>query len=552
MALIYFYDATDLDKEQLSAALSSTDHHWEFVADKCELSNCNPDTEVISVFITSVINRQVIEALPKLKLIACRSTGFNNIDLVAAEEHGITVVYVPTYGENTVAEYAFALLLALKRKLPAVLKAGNTEFSSKELMGHDLEGLTFGVVGTGHIGQKALKIAGGFSMNTVAFDSFQKPELQDKLNFKYVELDDLLAQSDIVSLHLPYLPSTHHIMNQEKLNKMKPGAILINTARGELVDTEALTELLCNGQLGGACIDVIEGEVLLNYHEETALLRSDTIPEDLLHHGVEISVLEKMPNVIVSPHNAFNTEEAILRINQITAKNIIDYWSGSTPNKVKIDKKPAGRLIIARHAESEWNAQGKWTGRTDVHLSDKGFNDSRALGQALKKLDIHIDKAYCSEQIRTRETLEAMLDTAQILGVEVKTSAAMDERDYGEYTGKNKWDIKNSLGEDAFNNIRRGWDEPIPRGETLKNVYDRVLPFYKQTILPELQNGNNILIVASGNSLRALTKYLESISDEDIASFEMPFEQIITYEINTDGLSAGSTVSKIDVTPTNA
>ena len=282
---------------------------------------------------------------------------------------------------------------------------------------------------------------------------------------------------------------------------MKHGAILINTARGELVETEALTELLCNGQLGGACIDVIEGEVLLNYHEEAALLRSDTIQEDLLHHGVEISVLEKLPNVIVSPHNAFNTEEAILRINQITAKNIIDFWYGVTPNKVKVDKKPAGKLIITRHAESEWNALGKWTGRTDVHLSDKGFKDAATLGQALKKLDIKIDEAYCSEQIRTRETLESMLDTAQILGLEVKTSGALDERDYGEYTGKNKWEIKDSLGEDAFNNIRRGWDVAIPDGETLKMVYDRVTPFYKETILPKLQSGKNILIILPAETL---------------------------------------------------
>ena len=219
MALIYFYDSSDLDKQQLSAALAGTDHHWEFVEDKCQPTNCDPSTEVISVFISSNITRQIIEALPKLKLIACRSTGFNNIDLAAAEEHGVTVEYVPTYGENTVAEYAFALLLALKRKLPAVLKAENAQFTSKELVGHDLEGLTFGVVGTGHIGQKALKIANGFSMNTIAFDSFQKPELQDELHFKYVELDDLLALSDIVSLHLPYLPSTHHIMNEKNLTR---------------------------------------------------------------------------------------------------------------------------------------------------------------------------------------------------------------------------------------------------------------------------------------------------------------------------------------------
>jgi len=552
MALIYFYDTTDLDKSQLNTALEGTDHHWEFVPDKCEVANCNPDTEVVSVFISSDINRLVIEAMPKLKLIACRSTGFNNVDLAAAQEHGITVVNVPTYGENTVAEYAFTLLLALKRKLPAVLKAENAQFSSNDLMGHDLQGLTIGVVGTGHIGQKALKIANGFSMQAIAYDSYQKPELQEELDFKYVELDDLLAQSDIVSLHLPYLPATHHIMNRDRLNKMKPGAILINTARGELVDTEALTELLCNGQLGGACIDVIEGEVLLNYHEEIALLRSDTIPEDLLHHGVEISVLEKMPNVIVSPHNAFNTVEAIERINQTTAKNIIDFWYGNIPNKVSPEKKPIGKLLVVRHAESEWNASGKWTGRTDVHLSEKGFKDSALLGQALKGLNINIDVAYCSEQIRTRETLEGILDAAQQFDVKVETISAIDERDYGEYTGKNKWEIKDTVGEEAFNQIRRGWDVPVPGGETLKMVYERVTPFYNDTVLPILQEGKSVLIVASGNSLRAIIKYLETISDEDISQVEMPFGQIITYEINAKGLSVNSAITQIDITPTKA
>ncbi|HUD07726.1 MAG TPA: 2,3-bisphosphoglycerate-dependent phosphoglycerate mutase [Candidatus Saccharimonadales bacterium] len=552
MALILFYDASDLDKSQLDLALSGTDHHWEFVTDKIEESNINHDAEVISVFISSNVNREVIEAMPKLKLIACRSTGFNNVDLAAAEEHSVTVVNVPTYGENTVAEYAFTMLLALMRKLPDVLKADSGQFSANNLMGRDLQGKVFGVVGTGHIGQKALKIANGFSMQCLGYDSFQKPELQDEYHFKYVELDDLLAQADIVSIHLPYLPSTHHIMNRERLEKMKPDAILINTARGELVDTEALTELLDQGRIGGACIDVIEGESMMIYHEEMVLLRSDTLPEETLRHSVQISALEKMPNVIISPHNAFNTVEAIKRINDMTAKNIIDYWFGSTPNKVAPEKKPVGKLVVVRHTESMSNALGKWTGLTDVHLSENGFKEAAMLGQAFKKLDIPIDKAYCSEQIRTRETLEGMLDAAQQFGVDIEIQAAMNERDYGEYTGKNKWEIKDSVGEEAFNNIRRGWDVAIPGGETLKMVYARVTPFYTKTVLPLLLAGNNVLIVASGNSLRALKKYLESISDEDISNVEMPFGQIIVYSITSDGLKASSEETQIDITPPNA
>lgn len=552
MALIYFYDSTDLDKNQLTSGLLGTDHHWEYVEDKISPANCNPEAEVISVFVTSSVTREVIEALPKLRLIACRSTGFNNIDFEAAQEHGVEVVNVPTYGEATVAEYAFTLLLGLTRKLPEVIEAEEEKFSPQDFTGHDLQGKVFGAIGSGHIGQKALKIANGFSMETLAYDAFPRPELQDEYHFKYVDLDELLAKSDIISLHTPLLPSTHHIINKESLAKMKPGAILINTARGELVDTNALIEALDKGHLGGAAIDVVEGESLLNYHEETALLRSSELPEDVLRHSVEISVLKKMPNVIISPHNAFNTVEAINRINQTTTKNIIDFWYGNLPNKVIPIKKPMGKLLIARHTESEWNAAGKWTGITDIHLDEKGFKEAAKFGQALKKLGIKIDAAYCSEQIRTMETMECMLDAAQQFGVVTVSNKALNERDYGEYTGKNKWEVEKLIGAEAFNDIRRGWDVPVPGGETLKMVYKRVVPFYKKTILPQLLAGKNVLIVAHGNSDRALMKYLDSIADEDVCNLEMLFGQIVEYELNPEGLKAKSSIIKIDITPPHA
>jgi 2,3-bisphosphoglycerate-dependent phosphoglycerate mutase len=341
-------------------------------------------------------------------------------------------------------------------------------------------------------------------------------------------------------------------MNRERLGKMKQGAILINTARGELVETNALIELLDSGHLGGAAIDVIEGEALLHHDEETALLRSQTIPESLLRHGVEISALKKMPNVIISPHNAFNTVEAIQRINQTTAKNITDYWKGETPNKVTPAKKPNGKLIVARHAESEWNATGQWTGITDVHLSEKGFKESAMLGKALKDLEIPIDVAYCSQQIRSRETLEGMLNASQQFEVDINVNGALNERDYGEYTGKNKWEIKEAIGEEAFNQIRRGWDSPVPGGETLKMVYERVIPFYADTILPLLNEGKNVLIVAHGNSIRALMKFIDSISDDDVSKLEMIFGRIIVYDVSDEGLKVSSSSTQIDSKPPNA
>lgn len=552
MALIYFYDATELDKQQLTDGLKETDHHWEYVEGKITPDNCNPDTEVISVFVSSTVTREIIERLPRLRVIACRSTGFNNIDLAAAKDHDVTVLNVPTYGEATVAEYTFALLLSLTRRLPEVFKAEGAPFDPQQLRGHDLQGKTFGVIGTGHIGQKALKIAAGFGMKTIAYDAFPKKELEGELGFAYAELDEVLTQADFVSLHTPYLPATHHIMNAERLGKMKQGAILVNTARGELVDTGALLEQLDNGHLGGAVIDVVEGEALLNYSEETALLRSNTLPEDTLRHSVEISALQKMPNVIISPHNAFNTVEAINRINQTTAQNIIDYWYGNVPNKVQPPKPSLGKLLVVRHAESEWNALGKWTGVTDVHLSEKGFREAAQFGQALKRLGIHIDVAYCSEQIRTRETLESMLDAAQQFDVPTITTQAFNERDYGDYTGKNKWEVQKEIGEEAFEKIRRGWDVPVPGGETLKMVYQRVIPFYKGGVLPQLCHGKNVLIVAHGNSIRALMKYLESISDEGINQLEMPFGQISVYDVTDQGLCETSSTVKVDVQPPHA
>lgn len=555
MALIYFYDATELDKQQLTEELVDTDHHWEFIADKISLENCNQDAEVVSVFVSSTITSEMIEAMPKLKLIACRSTGFDNIDMETAAKHNITVVNVPTYGEETVAEYAFMLLLALTRKLPAILETENQQFAPPQLRGHDLAGKTFGVVGAGHIGLNALQIARGFSMNTLAYDAKPRPEFEEEYGFHYADLDTLLANADIISLHAPLLPATHHIIDKKALEKMKPGAILVNTARGELVDTGALLEALDSGHLGGAVLDVVEGETLLHYHEETALLRSDILPEDTLRHSVEISVLKKMPNVIISPHNAFNTVEAIGRINHTTAQNIIDFWYNKIPNEVqKMKNRPTqpGKLLIARHAESEWNATGRWTGITDVHLSEKGFKEANMLGEKLKELDIPIDIAYCSKQVRTHETLEGVLAGSDQSDVPITMAGELNERDYGEYTGKNKWEIKEALGEDAFNKLRRGWNEPVPGGETLKDVYERAVPFYNHTILPELCHGKNVLVVAHGNTIRALIKYLKSLSDEDVTEVEMSFGEILIYDITPSGLCTSDSIAKIDTTPPKA
>ncbi len=545
MALIYFYDATELDRQQLTAGLASTDHHWEFVSDGISVENLHPDTEVLSVFVSSTVTREMIEQLPKLQLIACRSTGFNNIDLKAAAERDITVVNVPTYGESTVAEYTFTLMLALTRKLPASLVT-NADVDLTKLVGSDLHEKTLGVIGTGHIGQHVIEIARGFSMRILAFDAFPREGLDKKLGFEYCSLEDVLSKSDFVTLHTPYLPSTRHLMNDKRFELMKPGAVLINTARGELVDTKALLEVLQSGRLGGAALDVVEGEALFHPAEEMALLRSNATSNELYEHSIEISILQKMPNVILTPHNAFNTVEAVGRINDTTVQNIIDYWYGDTPNRVKPPEKTFGKLIISRHAESEWNATGQWSGTRDIHLSEKGFKESGMLGRALRTLSIPIDIAYCSEQIRTRETLEGILEASQQYDVEVVRTSAMNERDYGDYTGKNKWQMKEQIGEDAWNEVRRGWDVHIPNGETLKMVYERVQPFYLQTLVPLLTSGKNVLLVAHGNSIRAFIKYIESISDDKIGDIEMLFGDLLVYDVNAEGLMISKDSTHID------
>lgn len=195
----------------------------------------------------------------------------------------------------------------------------------------------------------------------------------------------------------------------------------------------------------------------------------------------------------------------------------------------------AGKLLISRHTESEWNALGKWTGITDVHLSQNGFHQAAQLGQALK--DIHIDYAFASQQIRTLETLEGILDASGQVTVPYERNEALNERDYGDYTGMNKWEVRDKVGEEVFNRIRRDWDYPVPNGETLKMVYARTIPFYQEVILPKLLDGKTVLLVSHGNAIRALVKYMEGISDDGVADIEMPFGHILDYEVNDDGTS---------------
>ncbi len=194
---------------------------------------------------------------------------------------------------------------------------------------------------------------------------------------------------------------------------------------------------------------------------------------------------------------------------------------------------PKGKLIIARHHESEWNKLGKWTGLRDRHLDEYGFKKSEDMGFLIQ--DLPIDYAFASMLVRSIETLSCMLNVCKRYEVPTEHSAALNERDYGEYTGKNKWEMEKLLGEEEFNKLRRGWDYPIPGGESLKKVSERVVPYYLEKILPRVKENKTILIVAHGNSLRTLVKYIENISDEGIADVVVPFGAIIIYDLDQDG-----------------
>ncbi len=332
MAFISIYDTDATDKQRFTELLSGSEHQFKLLDEQVSLKNSNPETEVISIFVNDNVTREIMESMPKLKLIATRSTGFDHIDLEAAREKGITVTNVPRYGEQTVAEFTFALLLTLSRKIIAArasILEGDIDMPA--LAGFDLQGKTIGIIGTGRIGQHAIAIAKGFGMNVIAYDLYPNQKAAEELGFTYVELSELAGQSDVISLHAPATAETHHLVDSDFLGRVKSRAVLVNTARGELIDTTALVRALSDNKLAGAALDVLEHEELLRV--KAADIHEKISPE-LAQAIVDTAALKSMENVILTPHAAFNTHEAVDRIRQTTIQNIIDFYKGETPNKV--------------------------------------------------------------------------------------------------------------------------------------------------------------------------------------------------------------------------
>ncbi|MBN2094508.1 MAG: hydroxyacid dehydrogenase [Candidatus Aenigmarchaeota archaeon] len=332
MAKIAFFEVRPWEEEYLSGKLKG--HTLQFFSEPVSGKNLEKaeDSEIIAAFISSKVTPEVLKALPDLKLVSTMSTGFDHIDLSACSARGIKVCNVPCYGENTVAEHTFALILSLSRNVhKSYVRTLKDDFSIDGLVGFDLKGKTIGIIGGGHIGLHVARMARAFGMHVRVYDVNRNEFLAEVINFKYSPLGELLAESDIVSLHVPYNKNTHHLINRENIAKMKKGAVLINTARGAVVDTDALYEALKSGKISGAGLDVIEGEDLIK--EEHALLHESGNPGKW-REIVRDQKIFRMDNVVFTPHNAFNSREALIRILDTTVENIEGFLKGGKANFV--------------------------------------------------------------------------------------------------------------------------------------------------------------------------------------------------------------------------
>lgn len=315
---VAWFDAEKWEKEYLKDKASKLDIEFFEKSLTPETVERAMDFDAVTVFVDSRVNREVMESLDA-DLVACRSTGYDHVAIEAAKENEIDVCNVPQYGSSTVAEHTFGLMLSLSRKIyDAIRKVEDGSFDHEGLRGTDLHGKKLGVIGTGSIGQNVIQVAKGFGMDVVAYDPYGKEELEDKLGFMYVSLEDLLTQSDVVTLHCPLTDSNRHMLSEEEFDRMED-TLLINTARGGLIDTEALITALENDSVSAAGLDVLEEEC---YMDEDIEVMGDLGDECDLELILEDHILMERDDVLVTPHNAFNSVEAMHRIADATLDNL--------------------------------------------------------------------------------------------------------------------------------------------------------------------------------------------------------------------------------------
>lgn len=330
MATIAFFEVAEAwVRDQLRAALP--EHRAVFTPEPLTSSTANlaEDATAVSVFIRSVVGEDVLAALPGVRLVTTRSTGVDHIDDAACHARGVTVTNVPRYGENTVAEHTFGLILNLTHKIHrAYLRTRDNDFSLEGLEGADLRGKTIGVVGAGRIGLHVVRIARAFDMNVLVHDAQPHPILEEVMGFRYVTLDQLLAASDVVTVHAPLVLATRGLFDRTRFAGMKRGTLFVNTARGALVDTEALLWALDTGILAGAALDVLEGEELLS--DEAYMFRQGRSMQQVERVLVAHRLLER-DNVLFTPHIAWFSREARSRILETTVTNLKAFLAGSVP-----------------------------------------------------------------------------------------------------------------------------------------------------------------------------------------------------------------------------
>ena len=327
---VIFFDSKTYDKESFTKELVNYPDvevkflRTELTVNTAELAH---GYDAVCAFVSADICGETIDILHEcgVKFILLRCAGFNNVDLNTAKKYGIKVYRVPGYSPESVAEHAMALALAVNRHLhKAYVKVRENDFSLNGLMGMNFHGKTAGIIGTGKIGAAMARICHGFGMKIIAYDVFENPAIKEFTT--YVTLDELLAQSDLISLHCPLMDNTYHLINRETISKMKDGVILVNTSRGALVKTDDLIEGIRAHKFFGVGLDV--------YEEETPNVFEDR-SDEILEHSVTARLLS-FPNVMITSHQGFFTSEALAAIAQTTLQNIRFYENGEeTPNEVK-------------------------------------------------------------------------------------------------------------------------------------------------------------------------------------------------------------------------
>ena len=327
---VAFFDTKQYDKISFEKFGKDVNIHFKFFETKLNEDTVDLATgfDVVCTFVNDTVNKKVIDCMHKrgIKVLALRCAGFNNVDVKYAQGR-IHVLRVPAYSPYAVAEHAMALLLTSVRRIhKAYIRSKEFNFSLVGLTGFDLHGKTVGIVGTGKIGRVFADICSGFGMNILAYDKYPDKKLESNKFFKYVELEEVLIKSDIISLHCPLTEDTYHLIDKTAIGKCKKGVIIINTSRGALLDSEALLKGIKSRQVGAACLDVYEEESDLFFEDNSGHILDDDI----------LARLISMPNVIVTSHQAFLTEEALENIAETTINNIVEFFNtGKCINEIQ-------------------------------------------------------------------------------------------------------------------------------------------------------------------------------------------------------------------------